>query len=254
MSEGTLSVDLLPPKGKHDPYPHFAALREYDPVHWSDRHRGWIITRYDDCNAALMDYKRLSSDRVRPLLNAMPEAKRAQVGPVYELMTGWMVVSDPPEHRRLRALAANAFNPRRVAAMEADIQQVVDDTLDEFIASGEEDLIAGFSYPLPATVIARLIGAREEDTPRFRDWSVALSHVAFGAGGEERGDRHATAMAGLEQMLEYFGELLEYRRANPGEDMISDLLQDHPKWGRLEEDEIKAMCALMLFGGHETTT
>ena len=169
-------------------------------------------------------------------------------------MTGWMVVSDPPDHRRLRALAANAFSPKRVEAMEDEIQRLVDQTLDEFIASGEEDLIAGFSYPLPATVIAKLIGAREEDTWRFRDWSLALAHVAFGAGGDDRGDRHATAMQGLEQMIEYFGELLEYRRANPGEDMITDLLQDNEKWGKLDDDEIKAMCALMLFAGHETTT
>ncbi len=254
MSESTLTVDLLAPEVNEDPYPYFAALREQDPVHWSDRHRGWIITRYDDCSAALMDYKRLSSDRVRPLLAAMTPEKRAQVGPVYDLMTGWMVVSDPPDHRRLRALAANAFSPKRVKAMEDEIQRLIDQTLDEFIASGEEDLIAGFSYPLPATVIARLIGAREEDTWRFRDWSVALAHVAFGAGGDDRGDRHTTAMEGLEQMLEYFGELLEYRREHPGEDMISDLLQDNEKWGRLTDDEIKAMCALMLFAGHETTT
>jgi cytochrome P450 len=250
----TLTIDLLAEDVNADPYPHFAVLREQDPVHWSERHRGWLITRYDDCTTALMDYKRLSSDRVRPLLEAMSPEKRAKAGPVYELMTGWMVVSDPPEHRRLRALAMNAFNPRRVAALEGEIQKIVDDTIDEFIASGQQDLVAGFSYPLPATVIARVIGAREEDTSRFRDWSVALSHVAFGAGGEDRDERHATAMAGLEQMIEYFGELLEYRRANPGEDMISDLLQDHPKWGRLNDDEIKAMCALMLFAGHETTT
>src|ERR1044072_3268463 len=214
MTEGTLTIDLLAEDVNADPYPHFAALREQDPVHWSDRHRGRLITRYDDCSAALMDYKRLSSDRVRPLLAKMSPEKRSKVGPVYDLMTGWMVVSDPPDHRRLRALAADGFAPRRVVAMEAEIQKVVDATIDEFIASGESDLIAGFSYPLPATVIARLIGAREEDTWRFRDWSVALAHVASGAGGDDRSDRHATAMAGLEQMLEYFGELLEHRRGD----------------------------------------
>ena len=79
MSESTLTVDLLAPEVNDDPYPYFAALREQDPVHWSDRHRGWIITRYDDCTAALMDYKRLSSDRVRPLLAAM-SAEQARPG------------------------------------------------------------------------------------------------------------------------------------------------------------------------------
>ena len=247
-------IDLLAPEVNQDPYPHLARVREHDPVHWSDRHRGWLITRYDDCSASLLDYKRLSSDRVRPLLAAMSEERRQAVGPVYDLITGWMVVSDPPAHRRLRALAAGAFNPRRVAAMEARIQSLIDGILDDFIGGGEEDLIAGFTYPLPATVIAALIGARPEDTWRFRDWSLALAHIAFGAGGEEREDRHVTAMEGLEQMLAYFDELLRLRREEPGENMISDLLRDDPKWGRLEDDEIKAMCALMLFAGHETTT
>src|SRR4051794_25550509 len=201
-----------------------------------------------------MDFKRLSSDRVRPLLEVMPEERRKTVGPVYDMMTGWMVVTDPPDHRRLRSLAAGAFNPKRVAAMEGQIQVLIDGLLDEFIAEGHDDLIANFTYPLPATVIAKLIGAPEEDTWRFRDWSLALAHVAFGAGGEERDDRHARALEGLEQMVEYFGELLELRRHDPGEDMISDLLQEDPKWGRLTDEEIKGMCALMLFAGHETTT
>jgi len=253
-TEGELSVDLLAPGVNEDPYPHFAALRRQDPVHWSERHRGWIITRYDDCSAALVDYKRLSSDRVRPLLEAMPAERRERVGPVYEMLTGWMVVTDPPEHRRLRALAANAFNPKRVASMETAIQRLIDEILDEFIAERHEDLIAHFTYPLPATVIAKLIGAPSEDTPRFRDWSLALAHVAFGAGGEEREDRHEHAMQGLDQMLDYFAGLMELRREEPGEDMISDLLKGDEKWGRLEDDEITGMCALMLFAGHETTT
>ena len=140
------------------------------------------------------------------------------------MITGWMVVADPPEHRRLRKLAAGAFNPRRVAAMESKIQVLIDDILDRFIAEGSEDLIADFTYPLPATVIAELIGAPPEDAHRFKDWSNALGHVAFGASGEERGDRHALAMEGLEQMFDYFGGLMELRREQPGEDMISDLL------------------------------
>ena len=184
----------------------------------------------------------------------MPPERRAQAGPLYEMITGWMVVADPPEHRRLRKLAAGAFNPRRVAAMESKIQALIDDILDRFIAEGSEDLIADFTYPLPATVIAELIGAPPEDAHRFKDWSNALGHVAFGASGEERGDRHALAMEGLEQMFDYFGGLMELRREQPGEDMISDLLAGDGEGGQLSDDEIKSMCALMLFAGHETTT
>jgi cytochrome P450 len=249
-----LPDDLLAPDVNEDPHPAFRALREQDPVHWSDRHRAWLVTRFDDCSAALSNYKQLSSNRVQPLLDAMDAERRAQVGPVYEMITGWMVVTDPPEHRRLRKITQNAFNPRRVAAMEGKIQALIDDLLDRFVEQGSDKLVADFTYPLPATVIAELIGAPAEDAYRFKDWSNALAHVAFGVGGDERDERHARALEGLEQMMEYFGGLLEVRRGAPGEDMISDLLAGDDSGQQLTDDEIKSMCALMLFAGHETTT
>jgi cytochrome P450 len=128
------------------------------------------------------------------------------------------------QHRRLRKLASGAFNPRRVAAMEDRIQRLVDRTLDEFIAEGHEDLLAHFTYPLPATVIAEIIGAPGQDARRFRAWSQVLAHVAFGAGDDDRNDRYMRSMHSLEQMFEYLGDLMELRRSEPAEDMISDLL------------------------------
>ena len=252
-TDHALPDDLLAPEVNDDPYPFFRALREQDPVHWSDRHRAWLLTSYDDCSAALMNFKALSSDRVRPLLDVMSEEQRAAAGPVYEMITGWMVVTDPPEHRRLRKLASGAFNPRRVAAMADKIQVLIDKTLDEFISEGREDFIAHFSYPLPATVIAEIIGAPAEDAWRFRDWSQALAHVAFGSSGDDRNDRYVRSMQGLDQMFDYLGGLMELRRREPREDMISDLLAG-ADGDTLSDHEIKSMCALMLFAGHETTT
>ena len=82
-----LPDDLLALEVNADPYPFFRALREQDPVHWSDRHRAWLLTGYDDCSAALMNFKSLSSDRVRPLLDVMSDEQRAAAGPVYEMIT-----------------------------------------------------------------------------------------------------------------------------------------------------------------------
>jgi cytochrome P450 len=254
MESTIVPDDLLAADVIADPHPTFRALREEDPVHWSERHRAWLVTRFDDCCWVLSATAQASSDRVRPLLEVMSEERRAAAGPVYDMITGWMVVTDPPEHRRLRRAAAAAFNPRRVAAREERIKQLVDAFVEDFVASGEQDLISGFTYPLPATVIGEVIGAPEEDTDRFREWSNALAHVAFGAGGEVREDRHAVALEGLEQMLAYFGELIELRTAEPSEDMISDLLAGDGSGERLTDEEIKGMCALMLFAGHETTT
>ena len=247
-----LKDDLLDPEVNHDPYPFLARLREEDPVHYSEPHRAWLVTRYDDVVAAFGD-KRLSSDRVRPLLNAMSPERRATAGPVMEMIAEWMVTSDPPAHTRLRKLTTKAFHPRKFVAMEDQIRALVDGYIDDFIAGGETDLVKGIAFPLPAAVISELIGAPHEDAERFKDWSDDLALVAFGAGGERGKDRHARAQESIEEMFVYFGELIERKRAEPGDDMISSLIEGEDG-DALDETEMKGMCALMLFAGHETTT
>ena len=248
-----LRDDLLDPEVNQDPYPFFARLREDDPVHYSEAHHGWLVTRYDDAVAALGD-PRLSSDRVRPLLAKLPEERRQTAGPVMELISEWLVVTDPPAHTRLRKLATKAFHPRKFVAMEGRIRELVDLYLDQFIAGGDQDIVAGFAFPLPATIISDLIGAPIEDAERFKVWSRDLALVAFGAGGEVRGARHARAEASIEEMFDYFGELIEKERANPGgTSLIADLVAGD-EGESLTDEEMKGMCALFLFAGHETTT
>jgi cytochrome P450 len=133
MTSLELQDNLLTPEAIQDPYPIFAALREHDPVHWSEPHNAWIVSRYDDVVAGFND-PRLSSDRVAPLLEKMSDEKRAKVGTVMELLTGWMVVTDPPAHTRLRTLAANAFASQKVVQMDAWLRGLVDELLDEFVA------------------------------------------------------------------------------------------------------------------------
>jgi cytochrome P450 len=252
-SDEALRSDLLTPEAIADPYPLAAQLRELAPVHWSEAHRAWLLTRYDDVVEAFND-RRMSSDRVRPLVAAMSQEQREKVGRVMEMIQDWMVVSDPPEHTRLRRLVARAFSPKRISASETRISELVDELLDGFIAEGHDEFVRHFAFPLPATVIAELIGAPAEDRDRFGAWSSDLAMIAFGAGGEERSDRHVRALRGLEEMLTYFGERIEDARSHPGEDMISGLLEGDGEGNVLDQEEMEAMCALMLFAGHETTT
>jgi cytochrome P450 len=243
--------DLTASSASADPFAVFRALRESDPVHWSEAHRAWLITRYADVSAAFGN-KAFSNDRVRPVLER--ERGRGAAEGVLALMTGWMVVNDPPAHTRLRKLAAGAFKGQRISAMDAMITRIVDEHIEAFLRlDGPQDLISQVAYPLPATVIASMLGAPTEDRDRFRTWSDELALVAFGAGGEDRAGRHARALRGLEEMRSYFGALIEQRRAEPRDDMLSALMaaegDDH-----LDDDELTAMCALLLFAGHETTT
>jgi cytochrome P450 len=240
-------LDLLDPELAADPYPALARMRECEPVHWSDRHQAWMVFRYDDVTAALAD-ARLSSNRIQPLLASLRPASRARMGRVLEIMADWMVVRDPPQHTRLRRLTAAAFSPRRVKAMEARIGEIVDGLLDAALPRGGMDVVADLAYPLPATVIAELVGAPAEDFPRFRAWSQALGEVAFGAGDPER---YARALAGLDEMLAYFHAQVARERA--GDDLIGVLLAGDGA-DALDHDEIAGMCALLLFAGHETTT
>lgn len=249
-----MTADLLTPSASADPYALFATLRAEDPVHWSDAHRAWLLTRYDDVSAAFQN-KAFSNDRVRPVLaRRQASGEPTAADRVLGLLSGWMVVNDPPVHTRLRKLAAGAFKGQRIAAMGEQISAIVDEHLDAFLAgSGPQDLVSEVAYPLPATVIATMLGAPASDRDRFRDWSDELALVAFGTGGAARAERHERALRGLQEMDAYFRELVARRRAEPGEDMLSALMAREDE-DRLTDDELVAMCALLLFAGHETTT
>ena len=246
--------DLLSPELTDDPHPYFARLRAEDPVHWAEASKAWLLTRYDDVVAAYAD-PRLSSDRVRPLLGVLPPQRRAEYGPMLETIGHWMVVTDPPVHTRLRKLANHAFRQQRVNAMGEWIGELVDDLLDEFTAAGRDDFLNRIAYPLPAAVIARMMGAPQQDRGKFQHWSDELALVAFGAGGEARADRYTRALAGVRDLQDYLAGLIERRRREPGEDMISLLLGGTDDDGdRLDDAELMALCSLILFAGHETTT
>jgi cytochrome P450 len=251
--------DLLSPELTEDPFAYYAELRASDPVHWAPASKAWLLTRYDDVVAAFGD-PRLSSDRVRPLLDVLPAQRRAEYGPMLEVISRWMVVTDPPVHTRLNRLASRAFRQQRVSAMSGWIGELVEELLDDFVASGGDDFLAALAYPLPAAVIARMMGVPQQDRGMFQHWSDELALVAFGAGGQDRAGRYARALAGVRELQEYLAGLIERRRREPGEDMISLLLGRAAGAGadedgdHLDDAELMALCSLILFAGHETTT
>jgi cytochrome P450 len=244
--------DLRGESASRDPYPVYDALRERGPVVLSSVHRAWLITSHTAVAAA---YTRpeLSSNRIGPMIDGGHVGLSEDSLSVLSMMRDWMVVSDPPAHTRLRRVAAAAFKRQRIGLMADRVRDSVGELLDAFVRSGESDLIEHVAHPLPASLIADLLGAPAEDRDMFRQWSDDLALVAFGAGGEAQEERHARALSGLESMFSYFRELLERARSAADDTMLSVLATPQPDGERLTDDEILSMCALLLFAGHETT-
>ena len=239
-------LDLLAPEVVADPHPTFAHLRQQDPVHWSECHRAWVLTRYDDVSAAFRD-RRLSSDRASPL--ARPnEAELAGADPVVSVLARWMVFRDPPDHTRMRRALRPAFAPSAIDALSATVERVVDQLLDGL--PEEFDFLDEFATPLPAIVIAELLGVPPEDHDRFRAWSQDLATLVFASGLP---DRHRRGREALTALADYLGEQLARRRAQPADDLLGTLAVMQEA-GELTAEEATANAVLLLFAGHETTT
>lgn len=235
-----------------DPYPSLRRLREQDPVHWNDRLGGWMLTRYEDIRGSLRD-PRLSSDRMRPFFAHMPDAARAELQDLDAHMALWAVFNDPPDHSRLRGLMNRGFTTSAVAALRPKIAAIVDGLVDDLLARGDEaDFIETFAYPLPATVIAALLGVPLEDVELLKRWSDDLG--SFVLASRLSPDKYSRANAAIREMSAYFGDLVEDRRRRPGEDVASALVAAQQRGDFMSRDELVAACVLLLFAGHETTT
>jgi cytochrome P450 len=239
-------LDLLAPAVVADPHPAFARLREEDPVHWSERHRAWVLTRHDDV-AALFRDPRLSSDRASPLARGDRDGVGGE-DPVVSVLSRWMVFRDPPDHTRMRRALRPAFTPSAIEALRPTVERVVDELLDRL--PEEFDFLAEFAVPLPAIVIAELLGVPREDHDRFRSWSAGLATLVFASGLP---DRHRRGREALNALATYLGELLAQRRAQPADDLLGALAALQAA-GALTAEEATANAVLLLFAGHETTT
>ena len=254
MSEQPTAViddEVLSPERIADPHSYFSVLREQDPVHWNEKYRAWFIHRYDDVLDALRD-PRFSSERIGAAYDRLTEEQKAERQPTYDILMDWLVFRDPPDHTRLRRLVSRAFTPRAVEAWRDRITGVVDELIDGLSERDHFDLIEDFAYPIPAVVIAEMMGVPPDDRDRFKDWSDDVMILVFGARGV--GDRRARAQQGLVELAAYLGDLVTHYRQHPADNIISNLVEVSEGDDSLQDPEIVANCVLFLFGGHETTT
>ena len=232
-----------------DPFPLYRRLQDEDPAHWSPNLRAWVLTRYEDVRAACLDLDGLSSDRLSPFFAASPEASRMVA--LQACLTRWMVFRDPPDHTRLRRLAAKVFNVRSMQALKPGIESTTHWLLERIGGRESFDFVAEFASPLPALVIMDMLGVPREDLPRLKELSDEMA-LFIGSAREARG-KYDRADQATREMMEFFRDLVLARRAEPRPDLLSALVHLEDDGERLSEDELVAMCVLLLFAGHETT-
>ncbi|MCP9796970.1 cytochrome P450 [Cyanobium sp. Lug-B] len=245
-----MTAALFSPAMLVDPYPTYAALRRTDPVHWHEPFGAWVLTRYDDVVAATHD-PRLRSDRA----GGMGErAGRPELQPLFEVIGAQMNITDPERHHRLRALVAKVFTPRAVDALRPAVAAMVNELLDRLPEQGRFDVIADLAFPLPARVIARLLGLDTGELEQLKRWSDDFSAIFGTDPSAVTPKQYQRALQSTHELTTFFRAEFEKRRASPGDDLLSLLVHAEIDGDRLSETELIANANLLLAAGHETTT
>jgi cytochrome P450 len=229
------TVNFNPYSRSHlgDPHPVYAALREERPVHHNERPPFWTVSRYDDVEACLKDWRTFISG----------------AGITLDGFTGvkpMIILMDPPRHDELRRVLLHAFTPARVDASKARIRRIADTLLDDLEEQETVDLVEAFTAPLPMMVIAELLGVDPADQPQFKEWSNGIMLT-------KAGDAEAL-LENYNAIFEYFADTVAARRKSPTDDLVSALVTAEVDGTRLGDDEILGFCALLLIAGNETTT
>ena len=230
--ESGVSYSPISAKTRAYPFDKYEELRRKDPVHRLRTINAWVLTQYEDANAVLRDHARFSRDY------GGKSAYRS------------MLDTDPPDHTRLRTLVSKAFTPRSVADLTPRIQQIVDDLLDATEGRDRFDLIDTFAYPLPVIVIAEMLGVPSEDIEIFKSWSNDIALSVEPAVNDEQ-QRRIDESGG--KLYDYFEGIIEQRRREPQDDMITALIAAEDEGDRLTHEELLATLLLLLVAGNETT-
>lgn len=244
-----LAFDMTDAAFRCDPYPRYAELRESEVLHRTPD-GFWVLTRHADVLAAVRD-QRLSSNPVH-VTRPPGSAREAALPFLGEIGIQLLLTADPPDHTRLRRLANKAFTPRAVERLRPRVVEIVDQLLDAATADGRGfDVMADVAEPLPVVVICELLGVPVEDQAQFKPWSSTVSRIID---PDVTPDMVEGAIPAIMGFVQYFSALIEQRRADPRDDLLSSLIAAEAEGDSLGQQELMAMIILLFIAGHETTT
>ncbi|MFF1398494.1 cytochrome P450 [Streptomyces sp. NPDC058287] len=245
MDSETLLARITDYASRPNPYPLYAELREAGPV-VQQADGSYMVGTYHEI-AALLHDPRMSAD---PRSRTTPSPYEVHLQPPF-------LALDDPEHHRLRNAAMRPFgpphSPGRVAAMRGEIVQLTKDLAEGLQEGRQIDVVDDFAYPLPVTVICRLLGVPPEDEPLFHAWTAAIIAGADIGPESDTAERDRAARQARQELGKYLVGLAEQRRGRPTGDMLSDFINEPDPAFRLTEEELAATTVLLFLAGHETT-
>ena len=239
--------DLFTPDVFDDPLPLLRRIRDESPVAAVPQLGGYLITRHADIVAALKD-KRLQTANMTQGLERMSPAEQEELQPVLTTIRHWMGHTNPTDHVRFQQLLKRYFTPSTVNGLRPQVREITLELLDRVEADGRMDVVRDLAYPLPANVIADMLGMPAEHRERLQAWSRDIAAV-FGV-AELEGLRQS--QRSILEMQDYLRPLVADRRQHPRDDILT-MFAEAQQEGVVTEDEIVANCVLLLFAGHETT-
>jgi cytochrome P450 len=252
---GTLArLDFNDPAVLADPYPSYARLRAVSSITRSES-LGWLVPRHAEITPLLHDRRLASGPLNTALYETLPVEAQVEIEPFREAMSHNMLLQDAPEHTRLRRLVGQAFTPRRIETLRGTIGEITAGLLAGHQAGETFDVIGDLAYPLPARVIASMMGVPWDDVDDLKRWNDDGAAFLGNARttpdpiglARQTGTSHTAIMA-------YFEGLVARHRAEPGDDLICTLIAIEELGERLTEEELLSTCALLFAAGHETTT
>lgn len=244
-------IDFSAPEIRADPYPIYQEIREQRPVFWNGV--GWFVSRYDDI-VSLFNDPRISSARTESIFAVLPEEVQAELAPMRRVLSSRMLLTDPPTHTRLRTLVTKAFSAKAANVRRERIQAICDRFLTEILPRGEMDVMDEMAARLPSWVIADLLGVSPDDQPQFTRWSRDQVRIYDRPGTPN--ERVAVMRQGQASMLEmksYLEAVISERRREPGEDLITMLIEAEEAGDRLSTEEMVVMIVALLVGGNNST-
>ena len=227
-----------------DPYGAYAFARE---ARLLKRDGAWYAARYNDIDFILKD-RRFGKQPPPGTEHRLPPRPDGDEEPRN------MLNLDPPDHTRLRGLVAKAFNAKRIAAMRPAVQRLVNRLLDTLAPRGAMDVARDYAYPIPATIIADMLGIPDADREHFGFLSNEI--IRWGTGIDPSLDqkaRHRKAAAARHEFDAYLRELAEVKRNAPADDLTTDLVRAEDEHGALDDEELTQNVRLLFMAGHETT-